>query len=82
MTKLISAQTISYDKINQLRHVKYLKNKEHTLEIMKRHASVMAPKFEVVAKWLAQEITETTCETQPSQHNQKHNHNKHKNGHH
>lgn len=29
-----------------------------------------------------QEITETTCETQPSQHNQKHNHNKHKNGHH
>ena len=56
MTKLISAQMSSYDKINQLRHVKYLRNREHTLEIMKRHASVMAPKFEVVAKWLNKEI--------------------------
>ena len=48
MTKLISAQTISYDKINQLRHVKYLKNREHTIELMKRHATIMAPKFEMV----------------------------------
>ena len=55
-TGVFGVQMISYDKVNQLRHVKYLKNKEHTLEIMKRHASVMAPKFEVVAKWLAQEI--------------------------
>ena len=49
-------QMISYDKGNQLRHVKYLKDKAHTLQIMKRHASIMAPKFEVVAKWLNQEI--------------------------
>ncbi len=57
MTKLISAQMISYDKINQLRHVKYLKNKEHTLELMKRHATIMAPKFELCLKILRQEVT-------------------------
>ena len=55
-TGVFGVQMISYDKVNQLRHVRYLKNKAHTLEIMKRHASVMAPKFEVVAKWLGNEI--------------------------
>ncbi len=55
-TGVFGVQMISYDKVNQLRHVKYLKDKAHTLEIMKRHASVMAPKFEVVSKWLTQEI--------------------------
>ncbi len=57
-TGVFGVQMISYDKVNQLRHAKYLKNKEHTLEIMKRHASVMAPKFRVVAKHLNEEIKE------------------------
>ena len=56
LLKLWGVQTISYDKINQLRHVRYLKDKAHTLEIMKRHAAIMAPKFQVVARWLEQEI--------------------------
>ena len=55
-TGVFGVQMISYDKVNQLRHVRYLKDKAHTLEIMKRHASVLAPKFEVVAKWLNKEI--------------------------
>ncbi len=55
-TGVFGVQMISYDKVNQLRHVKYLKDKAHTLEIMKRHATVMAPKFEVVSKWLNREI--------------------------
>ena len=55
-TGVFGVQMISYDKVNQLRHVKYLKNKTHTLEIMKRHASVMAPKFACVSRWLNQEI--------------------------
>ena len=54
--KLLGVQTISYDKVNQLRHVKYLKNKEHTIEIMKRHAACMAPKFAVVSDLLDKEI--------------------------
>ena len=56
-TKLIGVQTISYDKINQLRHVKYLKNKEHTLELMKKHAEIMGPKFEMVLKILRAQVT-------------------------
>ena len=55
-TGVFGVQMISYDKVNQLRHVKYLKDKAHTLEIMKRHASVMAPKFECVSRWLNTEI--------------------------
>ena len=55
-TKLIGVQTISYDKINQLRHVKYLKNKEHTLELMKKHAEIMGPKFEMVLKILRAQV--------------------------
>ena len=55
-TGVFGVQMISYDKVNQLRHVKYLKDKAHTLEIMKRHASVMAPKFQCVSRWLNQEI--------------------------
>ncbi len=56
MTKLFSVQTISFDKINQLRHVKYLQNKAHTIEIMKRHAGIMAPKFRMVTDTLEKEI--------------------------
>ena len=56
MEKLLGVQLISYDKVNQLRHVKYLQNKEHTLEVMKRHASLMAPKFQIVLEVLDREI--------------------------
>ncbi len=55
-TGVFGVQMISYDKVNQQRHVKFLKDKDHTLEIMKLHASVMAPKFACVAKWLDNEI--------------------------
>ncbi len=55
-TKLFSVQTISQDKVNQLRHVRYLKDKAHTLEIMKCHASLMAPKFNTVANALNEQI--------------------------
>ena len=56
MLKLLGNQTISYDKLNQLRHVRFLKDKAHTLEIMKRHAAVMSPKFAAVTDWLDREI--------------------------
>lgn len=57
MTKLIAVQTISYDKINQLRHVRYLRDKEHTIQLMKRHAQILAPKFELVLKILRAQLT-------------------------
>lgn len=55
-SKLINIQTIGFDKINQLRHVRYLKDKSHTLELMKRHAAVLAPKFHAVLNALDREI--------------------------
>ena len=56
MQKLLGVQMISYDKVNQLRHVKYLKNKEGTLALMKKHAGVLGPKFRMVLDTLEREI--------------------------
>lgn len=56
MTKLMSVQMISHDKMNQLRHVLYLKDKAHTLELMKGHAAIMAPKFRLVLELLDEQI--------------------------
>ena len=55
-SKLFGVQMISQDKVNQLRHVLYLKDKAHTLEVMKGHAALMAPKFQVVLEMLESEI--------------------------
>ena len=59
-SKLINIQTIGYDKVNQLRHVLYLQDREHTLALMKRHAAVMAPKFHAVLNALDGEIAPRT----------------------
>lgn len=56
MQKLLTVQVISYDKVNQLRHVRYLKDKAHTLELMKKHAAIMKPKFDAVVDMLDREI--------------------------
>lgn len=55
-TKLFTVQMISHDKVNQLRHVRYLQSKQHTIEIMKRHAAIMGPKFRAVSQMLDKEI--------------------------
>ena len=56
MKKLMGIQVICFDKVNQLRHVRYLQDKEHILTLMKRHAQVLKPKFEAVLQELDQEI--------------------------
>ena len=56
MQKLMGVQMISYDKVNQLRHVKYLKDKAGTLALMKKHAAIMGPKFRMVLDMLEREI--------------------------
>lgn len=44
----ISTQTIGYDKLNQLRHVKFFKDIDGIMIQMKKHADIMRPKFEAV----------------------------------
>ena len=56
LTKLLGVQIISFDKMNQLRHVKYLRDKAHTLALMKKHAAILKPKFDMVTDTLAREI--------------------------
>ncbi|MBR5742056.1 MAG: aminotransferase class I/II-fold pyridoxal phosphate-dependent enzyme [Firmicutes bacterium] len=56
MENLMGIQMISYDKVNQLRHVLYLKDKATTLALMKKHAAVLGPKFRMVLDTLEHEI--------------------------
>lgn len=53
----MTVQTISYDKINQLRHVRYFGNLDGMLAHMKKHAAIMRPKFEAVLEVLDKELT-------------------------
>lgn len=54
--KTMTIQTIGYDKINQLRHVKYFKDLDGMKEHMKKHAAIMRPKFEAVLQVLEREL--------------------------
>lgn len=54
--KQLALQTIGYDKINQLRHVKFFKDLDGMIEHMKKHAAIMRPKFEAVLATLDKEL--------------------------
>lgn len=56
MKKLIGAQSISYDKLNQLRHVCFFKNAQGVIAHMRRHAEILKPKFDLVESVLESEI--------------------------
>lgn len=54
--KSMTIQTIGYDKINQLRHVRYFKDINGIKSHMKKHADLMRPKFQAVLKVLEEEL--------------------------
>lgn len=56
MQQFLSVQIIGFDKVNQQRHVLYLRDKAHILALMKRHAAILAPKFRIVLDTLEREI--------------------------
>lgn len=55
--KYLTIQTIGYDKLNQLRHVRYFKNLDGLKAHMKKHADFLRPKFEATLKVLDDELT-------------------------
>ena len=59
MKKQLSIQTIGPDKINQLRHVAFFKNKQGMMAHMKRHADILRPKFEAVIDAFEKELSGT-----------------------
>lgn len=54
---VVGMQTIGPDKINQLRHVKFFGDAAGVMVHMKRHAEIIAPKFEAVDKILTDELS-------------------------
>ena len=54
---ILATQTIGYDKINQMRHVKYFKTADGIREHMKRLAEMLRPKFEMVEDTLDRHLT-------------------------
>lgn len=54
--KSMTIQTIGYDKVNQLRHVRYFKNYDGIREQMKKQAALLRPKFEAVLSTLKREL--------------------------
>ncbi len=57
LTKALNVFTISFDKINQMRHVKFFDGKfENVLAHMEKHRALIQPKFDVVIRTLEKEL--------------------------
>lgn len=56
LAKELSYQTIGFDKINQMRHVKFLKNKDQLARHMEKHAAILKPKFDLIQNKLNEDF--------------------------
>lgn len=54
----LKIQTIGFDKVNQLRHVRFFKDIYGMTEHMKKQAEILRPKFEMVLQRFEEEFTE------------------------
>ena len=52
----LNMQTICYDKLNQLRHVKYFKDLDGIKAHMRKHAALIEPKFSIVIETFEREL--------------------------
>lgn len=59
--KRMGVQTIGHDKLNQLRHVRFLRDAEGLARHMAKHAAIVRPKFELVCEKLEAGLAETGC---------------------
>ena len=54
--KQASVMTVGFEKLNQLRHVRFLKDKKTLEAHMAKHAAILRPKFEAVLDTLEKEL--------------------------
>ena len=47
---------IGFDKVNQLRHVKFLNNLQETKRLMAKHRDILKPKFDLVLDTLEKKL--------------------------
>ncbi len=52
----MTVQTIGFDKLNMLRHIRFFKNADGVHEHMKLHAAVLRPRFDLVLSMLESEL--------------------------
>jgi len=52
----VKYETISWDKMNMLRHVRFLKSQGGVPNVMKKHAEILRPKFDAVFQTLSKEL--------------------------
>ena len=64
--KQLGVQTIGYDKVNQLRHVRFFKDLNGVKEQMQKHAEILRPKFEQTEKILAENLSGIAKWTKPN----------------
>ena len=54
--EMVKWQAVCFDKINQLRHVRFLRDMDGVAEHMRKHAALIRPKFEAVEQTLEREL--------------------------
>ena len=56
LSKDLGVQTIGFDKMNMLRHVRFFGNADNMRKHMEKHREILKPKFDIVLNMLEQEI--------------------------
>lgn len=57
----VGIQTVGYDKLNQLRHVRFLRDADGVAVHMEKHAALLRPKFGLVDRMLEEGLREAGC---------------------
>jgi len=64
-TDLLHYQLVSYDRLNELRHVRFLPDRAAVENHMRKHAAIIRPKFELVLDTFRRELDGIAAWTEP-----------------
>lgn len=63
---LLTYQLVCYDKVNQLRHVRFLPDKAAIERHMEKHAAIMRPKFDFVLSVMEEQLSDIAAWSKPN----------------